>query len=99
MLSDGELNHILGKWISYRPDLKAQVGNPTVMKSDINDVDPSSAHASYNAWQIKLQITWLLEYRCQPALCAQDQGSHDQEVDRSPQRSDDDPPGSEHWTR
>ena len=68
MLSDGELNHILGKWISYKPASKAQVGNTTFMKSEINNVDPSSLHASYNAWQLKLQITWLLEYRCQPAV-------------------------------
>ena len=68
MLSDGELNHILGKWISYKPASKAQVGNTTFMKSEINNLDPSSLHASYNAWQLKLQITWLLEYRCQPAV-------------------------------
>ena len=55
MLSDGELNHILGKWISYKPASKAQVGNTTFMKSEINDVDPSSLHASYNAWHCKLR--------------------------------------------
>ena len=68
MLSDHELNHILGKWISYKPASTAQVGNTTFMKSEINDVDPNSLHGGFQAWQLKLQLTWLLEYRGQPVV-------------------------------
>ena len=47
------------------PASRAQAGNTVFMKSEINDVDPGSLHGIYNAWQLKLQITWLLEFRGQ----------------------------------
>ena len=68
MLSDEELKHIVAKWTNYKPESTKQAGNTTFMKSEINDVSPSSLHATYNAWQLKLQITWLLEYRGQPIV-------------------------------
>jgi hypothetical protein len=64
-LCDEELDYILGKWRSYEPTSRVQVGNTVFMKSEINDIDPVSLGQSYNAWQLKLQITWLLEYRGQ----------------------------------
>ena len=54
MLSDHELNHILGKWMGYKPSSTAQAGNTIFMKSEINVVNPGSLHACYNAWQLRL---------------------------------------------
>ena len=68
MLSDHELNHTLGIWMGYTPSSAAQAGNTIFMKSETNDVNPGSSRACYNTWQLRLQITWLLEHRGQPVV-------------------------------
>ena len=70
---------------------------------EVGNVNPGSLHACYNAWQLRLQITWLLEHRGQPVVVPRTKAAMikkwidllSQTTTRQAPNTDDDSPGED----